>query len=142
MKKSGPWATFAGHGCAHNAERGMTLIEVLVALGILAAVAGIFLAAISTSSKAVMVGQVQVSAEGLAKSQMESIQQQNYREDQLYDKLTQIPARYDTQIAVELLDPRQDQAGDDQGLQKIIVTVTHGGNTVFTLEGYKCRIGQ
>jgi type II secretory pathway pseudopilin PulG len=120
----------------------MTLIEVLIALGILAAVAGVFLAATATSSKAVMVGQEQVSAEGLAKSQMESIQQQNYRVDGQYTKLSQIPARYDIpQPTVERLDPQGLHTGADEGLQKITVTVTHGGKTVFTLEGYKCFTG-
>jgi prepilin-type N-terminal cleavage/methylation domain-containing protein len=143
MKKRGWWATLAGPGCAHNTERGMTLVEVLIALGILSAVAVVFLAAMSTSTKAVIVGQEQVSAEGLAKSQMESIQQQAYRADGLYTKLSQIPAGYAIpQPTVVRLDPQQDHTGNDQGLQKIIVTITHGGKTVFTLEGYKCKIGQ
>ncbi len=117
----------------------MNLVEVLIALLILAAVGGVFLVAVSTSSKAVMVGQQQVSAEGLAKSQMESIQQQNYSVNgAAYTTLTQIPAGYAIQFTVVLLNPQGGSTGSDQGLQKITITVTHGGNTVFTLQGYKC----
>jgi prepilin-type N-terminal cleavage/methylation domain-containing protein len=137
------WA-FPGFRSALNGEQGLNLIEVLIALAILAAVAGVFLVATATSSKAVMVGQEQVSAEGLAKSQMESIQQQTYRADGLYAKLSQsqIPAGYDIQITVVRLDPQGLHTGADEGLQKITDNVTHGGKTVFTLEGYKCKIGQ
>lgn len=142
MKRGRQPAIIVARNFVHNDERGMTLVEVLVALAILAAVAGVFLTAISTTSKAVMVGQEHVNAESLAKSQMESIQQQNYHEDLQYDKITQIPTTYAIDINVVLLDPRMDQQGDDQDLQKIIITVTHLGKTVFTLEGYKCNIGQ
>lgn len=140
MKRGRQPAIIVARNFVHNDERGMTLVEVLVALAILAAVAGVFLTAISTTSKAVMVGQEHVSAESLAKSQMESIQQQNYREDLQYDTITP-PTTYAIDINVVLLDPRMDQKGDDQDLQKIIITVTHLGKTVFTLEGYKCNIG-
>jgi prepilin-type N-terminal cleavage/methylation domain-containing protein len=136
------WA-FPGFRSALKGEQGMNLMEVLIALAILAAVAGVFLVATATSSKAVMVGQEQVSAEGLAKSQMESIQQQNYSVDGvLYTKLSQIPAGYDIQFTVVRLDPQRVHTGSEQGLQKITVTVTHGGKVVFTLEGYKCKTGQ
>ena len=117
----------------------MTLIEVLVALGILAAVATTFLVSMSTSSKAVVVNQEQVSGESLAKSQMESIKQQDYRVDQQYVELDQgqIPTGYDIQIVVQCMNPRGDTTHNDDGLQRITVTITCGGKTVFTLEGYK-----
>jgi prepilin-type N-terminal cleavage/methylation domain-containing protein len=126
---------------ALNSEQGLNLIEVLIALAILAVVAVGFLAAMSTSSKAVIVGQEQVSAESLAKSQMEFIKQQSYREDQQYTKLDQIPAGYHIDIGVQALDPRQEHTGEDEGLQKITVTITRDGKNVFTLEGYKCYTG-
>jgi prepilin-type N-terminal cleavage/methylation domain-containing protein len=124
-----------------GSQLGMTLIEVLIALGILAAVATVFLSSMSTSTKAVMVTQEQVSGESLAKSQMESIKQQDYRVDQQYTEISEPPG-YAIQIAVERLDPRHDASGDDEGLQEITINITHGEKTVFTLEGYKCLIGQ
>jgi prepilin-type N-terminal cleavage/methylation domain-containing protein len=144
IKSRHRWA-FPGFRSALKGEQGLNLVEVLIALAILAAVAGVFLVATATSSKAVMVGQQQVSAEGLAKSQMESIQQQNYSVDGVsYTKLSQsqIPTGYDIQFTVVRLNPQKDLTGNDQGLQKITVTVTHGGNTIFTLQGYKCKTGQ
>lgn len=129
---------------AFNGEPGLTLVEVLISLAILAAVAGVFLGALTTSSKVVMIGREHVSAESLAKSQMESIQQQAYRADGLYTILPsdQIPTGYAIpQPTVVRLDPQQTHTGDDEGLQKIIINVTHGGKTVFTLEGYKCYTG-
>jgi prepilin-type N-terminal cleavage/methylation domain-containing protein len=140
IKNRHRWA-FPDFRSVFNDEQGLNLVEVLIALAILAAVGGVFLVSVSTSSKAVMVGQQQVSAEGLAKSQMESIQQQNYSVDGVsYTKLGQIPAGYDIQFTAVRLNP-QGVAGptiNDQGLQKITVTVTHGGNIIFTLQGYKC----
>lgn len=142
IKSRHRWA-FPGFRSALKGEQGLNLVEVLIALAILAAVAGVFLVAVSTSSKAVMVGQQQVSAEGLAKSQMESIQQQNYSVDGVsYTTLSSIPAGYGIQLTVVRLDPGQLHTGSEQGLQKITVTVTHGGQTVFTLQGYKCKVGQ
>jgi prepilin-type N-terminal cleavage/methylation domain-containing protein len=142
IKSRHRWA-FPGFRSALKGEQGLNLVEVLIALAILAAVAGVFLVAVSTSSKAVMVGQQQVSAEGLAKSQMESIQQQTYSVDGVsYTKLSSIPTGYDIQFTVVRLDPGQLHTGSEQGLQKITVTVTHGGQTVFTLQGYKCQVGQ
>ena len=131
---------FAGFCSALKDEQGMNLIEVLIALLIVSLVAGVFLGAVAASSRAVIVGQEQVSAESLAKSQMEHIQQQAYSVDGVaYTTISPLPAGYGVNFTVTRLDPRQDDSGDEQGLQKITVTVTHNGNTVFTLEGYKCE---
>ncbi len=142
MTKSKRRWSFAGLRSTLNGERGFTLVEVLIALMILAAVAAVFLGAVTTSSRAVMISHEQVSAEGLAKSQMESIKQQNYSVDGVsYTKISPIPTGYDIQFVVQRLDPQQSHTGADEGLQKITITVTHGGQIVFTLEGYKCYTG-
>jgi prepilin-type N-terminal cleavage/methylation domain-containing protein len=125
-----------------NSEQGMNLIEVLVAMGILATVGVTFLLGMSTSSKAVVTNQQNIVAEGLAKSQMESIQQQTYDPDNnppQYTVLAQIPAGYSIQITTARLDPQNDHTGNDEGLQKITIAVSNGGRVVFTLEGYKCN---
>lgn len=139
MRRSGQVAARAGPGCDHNAERGLTLIEVLIALGIFAAVATTFLFSMSTSTKAVITTQEHVSAESLAKSQMEYIKHQDYRVDMLYTKLD-IPADYagyNIVITGQRMNPRGDSAGNDDGIQLIRIAITRGGKTVFTLEGYK-----
>jgi type II secretory pathway pseudopilin PulG len=120
----------------------MTLIEVLVALGIIAAVAVVFLLGMSTSSKAVMVSQESVAADSLAKSQMENIKSCEYdytnnSPDYTAAKLTVLPTGYDIIITTARLNPKVDDPTNDDGLQEITVTVTHGVETVFTLVGYK-----
>ena len=127
---------------ARNGERGFTLIEILVALGILAAVAIIFLASMTTSSRAVMISQERVAVDSLAKSQLERIKSWEYDEtnnppDYEDAKLTDIPDRYDINIAAARLDPKGDGTGNDDGLQEITITVTHDGDTAFELIGYK-----
>ena len=130
---------FASFCPARNGERGMTLIEVLVALAILAAVAVVFLVGMATSSKAVMVSQKAVAIESLAKSQMESIKAQQYQLPPYptppYSKIA-IPQDLVDQgynvgiVAIPLHNP-------DDGIQKITVTVTYNGEPSFTLVGYK-----
>jgi type II secretory pathway pseudopilin PulG len=122
----------------------MTLIEVLVALGIIAAVAVVFLLGMSTSSKAVMVSQESVAADSLAKSQMENIKSCEYDytnnpPDYTAAKLTVLPTGYDIIITAARLNPKVDDPTNDDGLQEITVTVTHGVETVFTLVGYKVK---
>src|SRR4030042_1717738 len=68
----------AGFRPARNGEQGLTLIEILIAMVILAMVAGVFLLGISTSATAVMVSQERVAVDSLAKSQMEFIKNQGY----------------------------------------------------------------
>ena len=119
-----------------GSQLGMTLIEILVALGILAAVAVVFLVGMATSSKAVMVSQKSVAAESLAKSQMENTKAQTYVDGvTTYPKITipqdLVDQGYDVTIVAEPLHT------PDDGIQRITVTVTRNGETAFTLEGYK-----
>jgi prepilin-type N-terminal cleavage/methylation domain-containing protein len=132
---------FPTSSTARNGERGFSLIEILVALGILAAVAVVFLLGMSTSSKAIMVSQKSVAAESLAKSQIENIKSWAYDDNNPPDyeaaKLTDIPDGYDIDINAVRLDPDEDGLGDDDGLQEITVTVTHDGEAAFELVSYK-----
>jgi len=140
--------TSTGLGSKLNSEKGMNLIEVLVAMGILSAVAVTFLLGMSTSSRAVVTNKQHVAAEGLAKSQMESIQRQTYdtvHNPPQYALLdpADIPTGYNVEITAERLYPLTVHTGGDEGLQKITVTVlsVREGRTIFTLEGYKCFTG-
>ncbi len=134
-------------GTAQNGERGLTLIEILIALGILAAVAVIFLLGMTHSSKAVMISQERVAIDSLAKSQMENIKSWAYDDvndppDYEAAKLTDIPDSYDITITAARLDPDDDGFSDDDGLQEITATVTRDGETAFTLVGYKVNTGE
>ncbi|MCJ7655338.1 MAG: type II secretion system GspH family protein, partial [Dehalococcoidia bacterium] len=141
MKSTGKQIA-SGSSLPESGQRGLTLIEILVALGILAAVAVTFLLSMTTSSKAVMVSQERVAVDSLTKSQMERIKSWEYDAtndppDYQAAKLTDIPDGYDTDIDAVRLDPDEDGLDDDDGLQEITITVTHDGETAFTLVGYK-----
>ncbi len=126
-----------------NREAGFSLLEILVALGIVAAVTVVFLLGMATSSKGVVVSQESVSVDNLAKAQMENIKNCEYDytnnpPDYSTAKLTAIPASYGINIAAQRLNanPNNDPALDD-GIQQITVTVTRNGAATYTLVGYK-----
>ncbi len=66
-------------------ENGFTLVEVLVALSIMAIVALIFLLALLMAGKAVLLAQEKTIAESIARSQMEYVKQQGYQEENDHD---------------------------------------------------------
>jgi prepilin-type N-terminal cleavage/methylation domain-containing protein len=147
MSKCRQWMAFTGCRSADNDERGMTLIEVLIALGILAAVAVVFLLGMTASARAIMVSQNSVAVDSLAKSQMERIKSWEYDAtnnppDYQAAKLADIPSGYDTTISAVRLDPDEDGLDDDDGLQEITVAVTRDGETAFALVGYKVNQGE
>jgi prepilin-type N-terminal cleavage/methylation domain-containing protein len=144
MRKGEWWAILVGPGYAHNAEPGFSLIEILVALGIIAAVAVVFLLGMSTSSKAVMVSQEAVTVESLAKSEMEYVKNCLYdatNNPPIYniDPNLTIPQDYNISVTAARLNPKGDDPTNDDGLQKITVTVTHAGEPSITVEGYKLK---
>ena len=115
-----------------GSSRGVTLIEVLVALVIFGIIAIVFAGGLGTASKAVFTADVRTNAESLARTQMEYVKSQEYidysesgHED--YDPITP-PEGYEIAVTADEL---------NDGLQKITVTVSHEGRQVITLEGYK-----
>jgi len=121
-------------------EKGFTLIEVLVSLVLLGIIGAAFLGSLGTASNAIFVADEQATAESLARSQMEYVKNQDYIDYSIegheeYEKITP-SAGYDVYIAVDLLDPENDGLDDDDGIQKIIVTINHG-KEVITLVDYK-----
>jgi prepilin-type N-terminal cleavage/methylation domain-containing protein len=121
------------------AERGMTLIEVLIALAILAAVAVTFLIGMTVSSKGAIVSQQNITVDSLAKSQMESIKAQPYIVVGLGNYTTiAIPQDlvnqgYNIGINVGLAPGHT----TDDGLQQITVNITQNGATVLSLVSLK-----
>lgn len=130
-------------------DSGISLIETLIALAILAAVGVAFLLGLGTAYKSVTISNQRTAAESLAKSQLEAIKaclydDQHNPPDYSACKINDILAQpeyqgYDIQIAAERLDPKGDGTDYDDGLQKITVTVTYQGRELFKLEGYKVK---
>jgi type II secretory pathway pseudopilin PulG len=130
--------TMLGSGIFKGSELGQTLTEVLVALAILAAVGVAFLAGMQTSSKSVIISQQSVTAENLAKSQIEDTKLQTYVVAATSYPTITIPPDLAAQgysITVVAV-PKQ---SPDKGEQRITVTVSQNGQTLFTLAGYKVQ---
>jgi prepilin-type N-terminal cleavage/methylation domain-containing protein len=144
-------------------QRGFGLVEVIIALGLLGVIGIAFLTALATSSTAIIVSDKHATAESLARSEMEFVKSQNYSGEPWSYKLTSESAtsptippewwdpsrflpdgyeHYTATVEATLLDPMEDGNGNDDGLQKITVTVTFPRDdpeetTVIALEGYK-----
>ena len=123
-----------------DSESGVSLMEVLVALAIFAAVGVTFMAGLQTSGRAVIISQKHVTAESLAKSQMEDIKGQEYDDvnnPPQYQVFSSGIEGYSIAATAERLDPLGDGTDNDDGLQKITVIVSRDGEEAFRLEDYK-----
>lgn len=113
---------------------GMTLIEVLISIAILGLVAVAFLPALAIFYDRTALIDERITAEQLAKSQLEDVSDQDYNPAG-YQKLADTSGYYIDLSAVPA------HGGADDGIQKITVTVYKGsdssGRSLLTLEGYK-----
>jgi len=117
-------------------ESGMTLVETLVALAILGAVAVSFLNGMTAASESTFIADEQTTAENLARNQMEEVRTADY----VYGTTEYPPApmpdgkdyiNYSAVITAEPLN------NPDDGIQKITVSIKHFDKTTFRLESYK-----
>jgi prepilin-type N-terminal cleavage/methylation domain-containing protein len=144
-----------------GSSRGMTLIEVLVALALFAIIGIAFAGGLGTASKAVLTADIRTNAESLARTQMEYVKSEYYKEAPTggvanYTKIAyaDIPEGYtiwsvdrdgvpvkgdvfDPILAVPWDSDLNEAAELDDGLQKITLVIKHEGTYVITLEGYK-----
>ena len=116
-------------------ELGQTLIEAVVALAILGMVAVIFLGGLSIASKAAIISQERVTAENLAKSQMEDIKNQDYTLSGNYSEIDIAPDLQNQGYSIKWPFDCEEPFGD--GLQKVTVVVSRNGEEIFEIEGYK-----
>jgi len=114
-------------------ERGFSLIETLIALTVFGLIAVCLLSGLTLALKSTIISNEQTTAESLAKSQIEYIQQQPYSNatPPAYSLISSLPTGYAVDTTATYLDPN--------GLQKITVTVQRNTKTVFTLEDYKVK---
>jgi len=122
-------------------QAGFSLIEVLLALGLIGVFAISVPGALSGASRATTSMSERTTAQTLARSQMDYIQNQPYdsvNATPQYAVIRDIPGSYSvvTPFAVRL-DPRGDGTSTDDGLQEITVTVRHNGRDIYTVTDYK-----
>jgi len=112
-----------------KSEKGITLLETVIALGLLAVIGVSFLSGLATTSSSRALAEERVNAKILAETQMENVKKQEYSDN--YTLLT--PDGYDgysTNLTIE---------ESYYNLQKITVTIYHHTDEVFTLESLKVK---
>jgi Tfp pilus assembly protein PilV len=114
-----------------DAQAGVGLVETLVAVAILGVTLVTLLAAISTGSIGVATTEERVSAENLARSQLEYAKSQPYSTAPASYATVTPPAGY--AISADAISIPE----GDSSVQKITVTVTRDGDTLLTVEDYK-----
>ena len=116
-------------------QRGLGLIEVLIAVAVLGVIGATFLPAISSGT--LRSGQVKESytAQILARTQMEDIKSLPYDDTGFYPVTVSLPG--DFNITVTAIDESPPEFPDT--LQKIKMTVSHGDRQVVLLESYKAK---
>jgi Tfp pilus assembly protein PilV len=118
-------------------QSGFSLVEELVSLAVVSLGLVVLLGMISTGTKGVTTTVDRVTAEGLARSQLEQIKADAYAS--AYTTLTP-PAGYAVNVAVDYWDTVGSvflASDTGSGLQRITVSVTHNGSPVLSLEDYK-----
>jgi type II secretory pathway pseudopilin PulG len=119
----------AGHQA--RGQRGLGLVETLVAVAILGTAVVAFAVALSAGSIAVGEHDGEVVAQGLAHSQIEYTKSYAYDPDAATYPLIAAPEGYAISVGVSAV------PNTDSDIQKITVTVTRQGEAILQVEGYK-----
>ena len=116
-----------------GSSRGLTLVELVIAMALMGIIVVALLGGLSNAIVALHFADVQATAESLARSEMEHAKSLPYDEDGYASAITEdyVDAGYSSVIDAQLVDE------DDPALQEITVTVTHHGEVVVALVGYR-----
>ena len=141
-----------------GSSRGITAIEVLIALALVGVIAIAFLSGLSTASMALIIADERATAESLARSQLEYVKNQPYNSadggEATYSKITGIPDGYticsvnsgnqtvncganDDVIGIPWDSGNNTAVNEDNGLQRIKLVISRDGEVKVTLEDYK-----
>lgn len=136
-----------------KSQRGVGLVEVVIALGLLGIVSIAFLGALATASSAIVISDEQTTAESLASSELEYIKSQSYIDysadpHAVYQSVS-APDNYEIDTTVAPFDP---DSGDiysevsgvyeqDNGIQLVTIEIIFlpESKVILTLEGYKSQ---
>jgi Tfp pilus assembly protein PilV len=109
-------------------ERGFSLIEAAVAVLLLGGCVLTLVMGMSGGALAVQKNDQEVTAQGLARTQMESVKNSAFGSS--YTAVN-APAGYAVSVTVDNV------PGADSNIQQVTAVVTRSGNTVFTLQDFK-----
>jgi type II secretory pathway pseudopilin PulG len=115
-----------------RSERGVGLVETLVAVAVLGLALTVLVVGVSTGSLGVATTEERVTAENLARSQLEYTKSLEYvTAPGAYPIVTPAAADYSLSVQTESIPG----AGSD--IEKVTVTVARGGETLMVVEGFK-----
>ncbi|APV44626.1 prepilin-type N-terminal cleavage/methylation domain-containing protein [Dehalogenimonas formicexedens] len=123
-------------------QKGFSLVEVLVAMAIMAVIAGAVLSGLATSQKATRLTDIRTQSETIARSQIEYLKAHvdtwyDVSDPPNYDAyILPPPSGYTVSIVAERMDPKQDGYTNDDELQQITVTVSHRGEVILSLTDF------
>ena len=121
-------------------ERGFTLLEVVITIGLLGIIAPALVLSLETGVKVLVMTDIRETARDLAEAQMENVQKQTYdntHNPPIYATLIQVPDGFTVTLDSTRLG---DNTTADTGIQHITVTIKRGtDNVVFTLSGQKVK---
>ena len=125
-------------------QKGIGLVEVLIAVTIFGAIAVSLFIALNVSHRTTHSVNQQTTAESLTRAEMEYIKSCEYDDvnnPPVYglDPNLDIPTGYSIEVTAERLDPNNDGTDNDDGIQKVTVEVDYDDELVVTTEGYKVK---
>lgn len=122
-----------------SGQRGFSLVEELVAIGLVALGIVLLLAMIGTGTIGVTTQRDHTIASGLARSQLELIKDAPYDDDHTNYPAVTAPAGFSVSVDAADWDPgSQDWTGtSDSGMQRITVSVSRAGEPVLELQDVK-----
>jgi prepilin-type N-terminal cleavage/methylation domain-containing protein len=118
----------AGTNNKMKSEKGISLIEVLVALAILSIISASFLGGVATTSTARVTADERSSAKILAENLMEGIKKQSYAASYVVT-IPEEFAGYSANLTVTNLN----------NIQKLKIAIVHRSRGVLALESYKAN---
>lgn len=121
-------------------QKGFSLFEVLVAVGILGFIGAGIAMAIDTNYRSVAVLDQKTTGMNLAITHVEFIREAEFAQD--YSSVVAsivLPSQYESNINLEYSDNGDDwtETCDNRTLQRIIVSISQGGSPVYSMCTYK-----